>query len=175
MKKGFVLLLLVAFLLALSACDATVSEMNVGGSAVSGKEQSASGKPSWGEMLGQVEQQPQWDETVPMESDEVIVIRPTEEERQPMTTLDYWIEYCDVLYLSSTDLYGLTQEEARIARNAIYAKSGRMFKDEGLTAYFNTYSWYYPRYSSEYFSDDMLSDVQQHNLELVIDYEGRWK
>ncbi len=170
MKKGLLLLLLTVFVLAMTACDATVSEMNVGGIGVSGDH-----KPSWEEMIGQDGTQPSQQGTVPVETQDIIVIRPTEETEPSMSRLEYWIENCDVRYLSNNDLYGLSQEEARIARNAIYAKSGRMFRDEALNAFFGTYDWYIPRYSAEYFSDDMLSDVQSHNLELVIAYESRWK
>ena len=177
MKKGLLLLLLAGFVLSLAACDATVTEMNVGGIGLSGgsKEDSTQGKPSWEDLMGQLPDGSQPEQTEPAETQGVIVIRPTAPQDAPLSTLEYWIENCDVLYLHSTDLYGLSQEEARIARNAIYAKSGRIFKADDLNAYFQAYSWYYPRYSADDFSDSMLNDAQNHNLELVIEYESRWK
>ena len=71
-------------------------------------------------------------------------------------------------YLTGTDIAGLTSEELRLARNEIYARHGRKFKDEALQAYFNSKSWYAGTIEPERFSDDaLLNDVERKNLELI--------
>src|ERR1700685_3098247 len=46
--------------------------------------------------------------------------------------------------LTVGELRGLSAEQLRIARNEIYARRGRYFKDESLKAYFSQFSWYQP-------------------------------
>ena len=89
----------------------------------------------------------------------------------PATPLEYWVEYCDTQYLTRSDLISFDAGECRLARNAIFAKSGRMFQDETLQAYFNQFSWYVPRVAPENFTNSMLNDIQLYNLELILEYE----
>lgn len=90
------------------------------------------------------------------------------------SNLEYWINYCDTLYLNDTYLYGMSEAECRIARNAIYAKSGRIFTSSDLSNYFSYYSWYSPRIHPNNFSNNMLNDAQLHNLNVIIAYEERF-
>ena len=89
----------------------------------------------------------------------------------PATPLEYWVEYCDTQYLTRSDLIAFDAEECRLARNAIFAKSGRIFQDEALQAYFAQFDWYVPRVAPENFSNSMLNDIQLYNLELILEYE----
>ena len=90
------------------------------------------------------------------------------------SNLEYWITYCDTLYMDETYLYGMTEAECRIARNAIYAKSGRIFTSSDLTNYFSYYAWYNPRVQPKNFTNSMMNAVQLHNLNVVITYEKRF-
>lgn len=188
MKKAVIALLLAALCLSLCACDSlgSVGSMNVDGigSIMGGDSANEQGNPS-GEkpklnLFGSGgQQQTAPNETIPAYTEPeytypvitLPVIEPTE---KTMTTLEYWIENCDSLYLSQSDLYGLTEEECRIARNAIYAKSGRIFSSSDLSDYFSRYSWYYPCIRAENFTDSMLNAAQLHNLNVIIEYESRW-
>lgn len=87
------------------------------------------------------------------------------------SSLEYWITYCDTKYMDESYLYGMTKAECRIARNAVYAKSGRIFTSDDLATYFSYYSWYIPRIHPDNFSKSMLNAVQEHNLNVVIAYE----
>lgn len=81
---------------------------------------------------------------------------------------DYILPDSSTRYLTGTDIAGLTSEELRLARNEIYARHGRKFKDEALQAYFNSKSWYAGTIEPERFSDDaLLNDVERKNLELI--------
>lgn len=61
-------------------------------------------------------------------------------------------------------MQGMTKEELKILRNAIFAKHGYRFKNQGLLDYFKeSYSWYNPRY------DDVKikNKVDLANLRLI--------
>ena len=50
----------------------------------------------------------------------------------------------DRRYLSETDLAGMSAVGLRVARNEIFARHGRFFKDQTLANYFSQFSWYQP-------------------------------
>lgn len=57
----------------------------------------------------------------------------------------------------------MTYQVCRLAKNEIYARHGRKFKDEELQAYFNNRSWYNGTIEPEDFKDDMLNEVERQN------------
>ncbi len=80
----------------------------------------------------------------------------------------YILPDSSVRYLTDQDLIGLSSEQLRLARNEIYARHGRKFKDEYLQAYFNGQSWYQGTVEPDRFNDDaLLNDVERKNLELI--------
>lgn len=99
-------------------------------------------------------------ETVPEEAEQT-------EEEDPA----YILPDSDKEYLTRADLEGLTQEELRLARNELYARHGRKFDDEGLQAYFEGLDWYVPSIEPEDFTEDMLSEVEVYNRDLITEYE----
>lgn len=68
--------------------------------------------------------------------------------------------------VSKTDLdaRGYTKADYRILRNAIFARHGYVFKSADLTEYFNSFSWYEPRYSDV---TSMLSTIEQANVQTL--------
>ncbi|MBQ9149083.1 MAG: zinc ribbon domain-containing protein [Oscillospiraceae bacterium] len=85
--------------------------------------------------------------------------------------LTYFVENCDKIQFTTADLEGFDKEMARIARNAVFAKSGRKFKDAELQAYFEQFDWYEPKYDPSSFDTDLLNSIQDSNLVLVTEYE----
>lgn len=67
-------------------------------------------------------------------------------------------------YLSDALINSLTQEEIRIAINEIYARHGRLFNSEDLTAYFNSMSWYHGYIAPEDWDDNLLNKIEQKNI-----------
>lgn len=76
-----------------------------------------------------------------------------------------------VRVLDKSELVGFSAEQCRLARNEIYAKHGRMFDDAGLQNYFNSRSWYHGTIPAKQFNDNMLSDIEIQNRNLIIDFE----
>lgn len=72
----------------------------------------------------------------------------------------------DRVRLSQDDLRNLSQQQLRIARNEIYARKGRYFKDPSLTAHFSKFSWYRP-----YTWDVSLNKFEDANVKLISSME----
>lgn len=77
----------------------------------------------------------------------------------------------DQVYLTREDIEGLSAEELRIARNEIYARHGRLFRDEALQAYFNSCDWYVGSVSADDFSDSVFNEYEMANKDLIVSYE----
>ena len=89
------------------------------------------------------------------------------------TDSDFVLPDSSTRYLSEADLYGLTADQLRIARNEMYARHGRMFNDEALQAYFNSKPWYYGTIAPNNF-DEMaaFNDYEKQNLILIKEREA---
>ena len=93
------------------------------------------------------------------------------ESANPTEDVDYVLPQSAYSYITESDLYGLTKEECRIARNEIYARHGRMFNDEELQAYFNSKSWYTPTIPANSFQESMLNEYEKVNKDVILEYE----
>ena len=71
--------------------------------------------------------------------------------------------------LKDNDLIGLSKEELRIMRNWIYARHGYSFRSKDLQNYFSQFEWYHPKFTDVPY--DMLSDIEQKNIELIKRHE----
>lgn len=84
---------------------------------------------------------------------------------------DFVLPESSTRLLTDADLYGLTAEECKIARNEIYARHGRRFKDAALQAYFDSKSWYTGTIEPDDFPENMLSDIEMKNRDMIVNYE----
>lgn len=71
--------------------------------------------------------------------------------------------------LMDEELWNLSPDELRYARNEIYARHGRLFKDTELQTIFNNTFWY-NGYSQE-ISESAMSDIEKKNLRKIQQYE----
>lgn len=86
---------------------------------------------------------------------------------------DYVLPYSDSTYYTRAELERLSLWELYLARNEIFARHGRGFKNQDLVEYFATRRWYTERYTPEEF-DAMptpLNDYEQKNAELMLEIE----
>jgi hypothetical protein len=72
----------------------------------------------------------------------------------------------DRVRLTPAMLRGLSAEQLRLARNEIYARRGRFFRDPALTAHFSRFAWYRP-----YTWEVPLNAVEQANVSLIASLE----
>ncbi|MEO8318556.1 MAG: caspase family protein [Bradyrhizobium sp.] len=68
----------------------------------------------------------------------------------------------DRVRISPAMLRALTPGQLRLARNEIYARRGRFFRDPALAEYFSRFAWYRP-----YAWDVPLNAVEQANVSLI--------
>ena len=79
----------------------------------------------------------------------------------------------NVYKITEEDLEGKTAMECKIARNEIYARYGRIFKDEQLQGYFNTCDWYNGTIAPEQFSESTLNEIEKANIQMIANYESK--
>ncbi len=79
----------------------------------------------------------------------------------------------DSRYLTEADLEEFDADELRIARNEIYARHGRKFKDAQLQAYFDEMDWYAGVIEASEFDESILNDYEIKNLDLISKYENK--
>ena len=84
----------------------------------------------------------------------------------PTLTADLSFLDSDRRLLTVADLQGLSSDQLRIARNEIYARKGRFFKDQSLTAHFSQFSWYQPNRW-----EVTLNDIEHANVKLIQSLE----
>ena len=86
----------------------------------------------------------------------------------------YVLPDSDSRYYSESELNELTDYELYIARNEIYARHGRIFKNEDLMGYFGHKHWYYGKYSPESFDSIVtLNAYEKKNAETMLALEKR--
>lgn len=83
----------------------------------------------------------------------------------------YLLPDSGIVLITKDQLEGFTAEECKRARNEIYARHGRKFKDNALQSYFDSCDWYEGTIEPDRFSESMLSDVEIANRDLIVEYE----
>ncbi len=73
----------------------------------------------------------------------------------------------NVRYLTRAELQKLSADRLHIARNEIFARKGRYFKDDALRTYFSQFPWYQP-----HAWDVPLSPVERNNVGLIQSIEA---
>lgn len=86
---------------------------------------------------------------------------------------EYVIAESDTRYLDRTELEAMELRDLFIARNEIYARHGRGFKNEELRNHFGATSWYVEQYSPEEFDarPDPLNEIEKANASLIGEVE----
>ncbi len=77
-------------------------------------------------------------------------------------------------YMSKSEVEAMSDSELNLALNEIYARRGRIFTTPSLSEYFNSQSWYTPKYSAEEFDKNVVfNDYEQKNLQLMINEQQK--
>ncbi|MCR5267657.1 MAG: YARHG domain-containing protein [Lachnospiraceae bacterium] len=66
----------------------------------------------------------------------------------------------------------ISGELARYAKNEIYARHGRKFKDKELQAYFDRRNWYMGTVDPDRFSESVLSEIEKKNIQYLKSREN---
>ncbi|MBR4671375.1 MAG: YARHG domain-containing protein [Butyrivibrio sp.] len=84
---------------------------------------------------------------------------------------DYLLPNSDKELISEDDLEGFDAEKCKLARNEIYARHGRKFKDEELQSYFDAKEWYEGTIDPDDFNEESLSETEIKNKDTIVKYE----
>jgi hypothetical protein len=84
---------------------------------------------------------------------------------------DFILPNSDTVKLKNSDLRDLSPEELRLARNEIYARHGRTFRDKELQAYFDAKEWYQNLEKLPQGEDPALSKIERENIEKIATFE----
>ena len=92
---------------------------------------------------------------------------------------DYIFEFSGQRMIAESELNGLSLAELRIARNEIFARHGRQFKDPFLNQWFYSKAWYL-NIPTKYSPDDFdsirpspLNKTELDNIDVILNYEER--
>lgn len=91
------------------------------------------------------------------------------------TKSDYILPDSDTRYLGDDDLEGMDAVTLRRARNEIYARHGRQFKDKSLQSYFESKSWYRPSKDPDSKIEKSLNKYEKANVKFISSYEDSSK
>lgn len=94
-----------------------------------------------------------------------------DEETDDTEISDYVIADSDSRYVTTDDLKELSKDELSYARNEIYARHGRKFKDDALQSYFDSKEWYHGTIAPNQFSEGMLNKYEKKNAATILSYE----
>jgi cytoskeletal protein RodZ len=89
-----------------------------------------------------------------------------------LANVDYVLPESSTRAYTEEELMDMPSDVLRIARNEIYARHGRKFQDAGLQNYFNSKSWYKGTIETKDFTDNMLSDIERSNKDVIVKVEG---
>ena len=86
---------------------------------------------------------------------------------------DFIFSDSDKTYLTESDVKYLSGEDTQQAINEIYARHGRIFKEEPYKSYFSACEWYEPTYTAEEFKDDVFNDYEKKNIQLLATHRDQ--
>ena len=85
---------------------------------------------------------------------------------------DYILPHSNTRALTDDDLRGLTDDELKLARNEIYARHGRVFRDSMLQDYFDSKPWYQNLQKLPLGTEPTLSRLELSNALFIQAYEA---
>ena len=95
--------------------------------------------------------------------DPVVIVQ---ENPQPVYySSDFIFPRSSTEYLSQSQVSSISDYQLGIARNEIYARHGYIFKLDRFKSYFESQSWYVPRYSDV--SSISLNEIETYNVALI--------
>jgi hypothetical protein len=110
---------------------------------------------------------PIWDAILGRCSDQ-ITVTPNPPAPAPNYTVGSIFPDSSSRYLDLNDLHGKTLQELRVARNEMFARKGRYFKDAELRVHFESLPWYRP-----YTWDVSLNPIELANIKIIQQAEAK--
>lgn len=93
----------------------------------------------------------------------------TEESSEPQA--DYILPAAQSHKYTAEELVSLTRDQLYLARNEIYARHGRIFKNNELSTYFGSREWYHGTIEPDAFDEGILNEEEKQNICLLKNLE----
>ena len=84
---------------------------------------------------------------------------------------EYMFPFSDKQYIQPSDLEYMSTDDLFIARNEIFARHGRKFKDKLLQEHFDSCSWYHGTIEPEDFDSKVLNKYEKSNVDTILKKE----
>lgn len=88
---------------------------------------------------------------------------------------EYALPLSNSISVDADVLLNFSDNELKIARNEIYARHGRQFKDPWLAAHFDSCTWYEGTVPPEAFDEGVLSQTEKENLKVIQKAEEAYR
>ncbi len=85
--------------------------------------------------------------------------------------IDYILPDSDSRFYSEGELRAMDLHDLYLARNEIFARHGRIFKNDDLRAYFDRLDWYHGSVAPEDFSETVFNEYEKKNAALMLEIE----
>lgn len=80
----------------------------------------------------------------------------------------------DRRFYAEEELEDMPAQVMLYARNEIYARHGRIFRNQELREYFELQSWYYGKIKPEDFSNEILNEYELENARMLVILENQY-
>lgn len=95
---------------------------------------------------------------------------PTADNGSYTTTSDYLYE-TDKRLISALELDSYERQEIKLIYYEIYARHGATFYDDALINYFESKTWYVPKYSDDADAEAEFNSIERENIRIIEDYQ----
>lgn len=85
---------------------------------------------------------------------------------------DFKIIGSDERYIEYSDYSYMDLDDVQWAINEIYARHGRIFKDEPYFSFFKSCAWFEPTYYADEFDESWLNDIERSNVNTLAEYRN---
>ena len=91
----------------------------------------------------------------------------------PDSSSEYVLPDSDYRYLDISEVEALSTDQLKLARNELYARHGRMFRSAEIQEYFDSKSWYVPRYAPDEYDQmgELFNVYEIANRDLLLEVE----
>ena len=85
---------------------------------------------------------------------------------------DFYLPESSERFYSDDEIKSLDLDETQWAINEIYARHGRIFRDEPYGSFFANCEWFEPLYSADEFDDSVFNKFEKHNINLLASHRS---
>lgn len=73
--------------------------------------------------------------------------------------------------IAKEELEALSDNELYLLRNGVYALAGRLFNEEDLMSYYESFSWYEGTIPPNKFTRNDFNEFQKINIDIIVNYD----